>query len=474
MPFLHLKLRSAEGEDLFSTDLTLHELIPLVRHVTRKLGRRPETIARLVGYRAVITPRYEKMTRSLGDQSWVEPLSEERPPPLDGEEGVLQLSEEDVESYAPTSYVEELEAYYNPGTSTLCVECPERHRCPGSGRRPPGEIRDWIVLDPAAPRSDLPITYLSLHVQDAAGEELFSQEFRLSVLQFLVSMVSELLRDADRLPPPSSGAHQGSFYVRWEGEPRVDSLLSAANRPWVVAYRPSARRQPSAASPQPPAAAGADEPAQLVDWDQIEHSRVVDTERPVRAPETLPRRAVHRTDHLEAVGDAGASPVQVIVDRNVLGDFDDMRRGIRGEIGGTLIGEAYRRSEDGLPWVVIQGQATAGGERGQALDLLLAGSWLLSFRTRIDRQSGDRRLLGWYRFHLLGEERVTEFTDGRLVTSGTGERLFVSREEALLHRSLFREEWRLGLVIDGVADGLRFYRMRGERLVALPGYWLAG
>lgn len=471
MTYFTLKFRNAAGDLLFETDFTLHELIPLIRHTLRSLAHAPELAESPIGYRAFLRPCYDPLPkRSPAKVSPPEAVALPSPPAIaDG--SLLQILEEDLDNLAPVSFVDELEAFYNPGTSTLCLSCPERQRCPGSGKATATDLADWIMLDPEALRSNEPVNYFSLRIEALSGRVLYKSEVRLRSLQFFVSLVLILLRESSRPLRPQTLGDRAEIIARFEGQPRVAPILLSATRPRV-----SLRSNSTIAQPLP------EPPRRLVDWDRLEETEPnarpelprfptgslpepdpVDLEIKVFPTETDPltHQPPPPSELLPGTQvDPGSLPV--FLHRTALHDLTKQRTKVFSEAGGILVGEAFLDPSNGRPYVEVVAALPATDERGDWVKVNLDSHFLRQIQERIDREFPGRRTIGWYSFHLL---RVTIRTAGSMVTAGVlGEPLGLLEEEVFLHRNFFPQPWHLGLVIDTV-DSFRFYHLRDGTMV---------
>ena len=469
MAHFTLKFRTDGGEVVYETDFTLHELIPLVRQVLRSLGTHAELARDLVAYRAIVTPRYEGQPRMKAEATRAIVHPAPRPVAAEGAPGnttdLLQISEQDVEIYAPVSYLEELLAYYNPGTSHLCLDCPERQRCPGAGRQVENNIASWIILDPEAPRTNEPLTFFTLRIESRERKILFENDFPIGSLDFFIKLV-KLLKGKDSLRPLESGTFQGEVIARYEGQPRVDPILAPERRPRLLA-----RTEP----PTPARAAAPEPPRRLVDWDSLEERGEAAPEIDIKVlpsePEPLARKPTPGPEGIQEVGLVGDSPLLIFLRRSVQKALEVASKDLRSEIGGVLVGEAYLRPNDDRQWVEIVGLLPAIDGQGEAASLALDFNLL---QERLNREFPGHRTVGWYRFHLLGSQRVSVYYDRHLYMAGIGERLLLLQEESFMHRNFFPQPWHVGLVIDGIEGTSRFYHRRGEEIVGCDGFMLAG
>jgi hypothetical protein len=481
MGYLTLKIRNPGGDLLFETDVTLHEFIPFVRQMTRSLASHPDLAANPTGYRALLKPCYDLRPKN---RPVAEPPREAvtPAPPLPAQEGsLLQISEEDLETYAPVTYFEELSAFYHPGSSSLCLSCPERRRCPGSGRAGTTDLSGWIELDPEAPRTNEPVKYFTLRIEALGGKVLRESELRLQKLESFVALVSQLLRETGRLTRPATGTNRGEFIARFEGQPRVDPLLSPSDRPPAYFSRPSVQPKPASEPPR-----------RLVDWDRLEEPDPsarreplglqsssssepdpVDLEIKVFPTETDPltRRPPPPSELLRG---APTDPEQlpIFLHRSVFHDLNEQRSKVRSEVGGILVGEAFVDPVNGRSYVEVVAALPATDERGEWVKVNLDSHSLRQIQERIDREFPGRRTVGWYRFHLL---RVAVRTAGSVLTADIyGEPLRLLEEEVFLHRNFFPQPWHLGLVIDTVEGALCFYHLRDGAIVTSGGFRLVG
>jgi hypothetical protein len=468
MAYFTMQFRAATGEVAFETDFTTHELIPLVRHFLRSLTPYREADVHLAGHRVIVTPHYEGRPNS---KVYVAPeIAKLVQPPAAGNDGgdLLQISEEDLDVYAPVSYADEFEAYYNPGTSHLCVDCPERQRCPGSGRQT--ETGEWILLDPAAPRSNEPIIYFTLRIESSEGRFLYQCDVPLSYFQLFVNLTARLLDEKGRLPLPASGNLRADIIVRYEGQPRIDPVLSPKARPRVVIsdQPPRVSSRPPMDSSRPLTEAGP--PRRLVDWDSLEEKESEQPEFEIKVLPTEPEPLAHKPtpEHAEAVGTISDSQILIFMRRSALQSLQS-QKDLRTEAGGILVGEVYLRPADDRPWIEIVGALPAVDGRGEPASMSLDFNLL---QDRLNREFPGRHAVGWYRFHLLGNTRVSVYDGRRLYTAGIGERLLLLRDESFMHQSFFPQPWHVGLVIDGIDRTSRFYHRQGEEIVGCDGYML--
>jgi hypothetical protein len=466
MGYLTLRIRRVTGDLLFESDFTLHELIPLVRHLTRSLGHDPDIAANPIGYRVFLTPCYGALPKvSAAATPWKITTSPSPPPPV-GEGSLLQISEEDVEVLAPVSYLEELEAFYRPGTSGLCLSCPERLRCRGSGAAGATDLAGWIELDPEAPRSNQPVTYFQLRIETLGGRVLHASDVRLGKLQLFVSLVASLLRDAGRLDLPRDAGIRIEVIAHFEGQPQIDPLLLRAGR-----VQASPRSVAILAQPLP------DPPRRLVDWDRLEEPEAQASPVPAPVADTAPAPDPvdleitvfpTETDPLERRPPPASEPaprsrpgpehLPILLHRSVIGELDAQCRSLRSEAGGILIGEAFLDPANDRPYVEVVAALPARDEQGELMKVNFDSHFLRQIQERIDRDFPGRRTVGWYHFHLL---RVAVRTTGAVVTAGfVGEPLSLHDEEVFLHRNFFPQPWHVGLVIDTIDGGLCFYHQR--------------
>jgi hypothetical protein len=469
MAHFTLKFRTNGGEVFFETDFTVHELIPLVRQVLRSLGTRPDLAADLPSYRAIVTPRYEGQPRTKADvtRNIVYPA----PRPVvtdstpDSATDLLQISEQDLEVYAPVSYLEELLAYYNPGSSHLCLDCPERQRCPGSGRQTENDVANWIALDPEAPRTNEPLVFFTLRIESRERKILFENDFPIGAFDFLVKMTARLLEGKDSVRLPASRTFQGEVIARYEGQPRIDPILSPERRPRMLV-----RTDPPAPARR---AAAAEPPRRLVDWDSLEErggaAPDIDIKVLPSEPEPLDHKPTPAPEHTQEVDLVGDPPLLIFLSRSVQQALEAAKKDLRSEIGGVLVGEAYLRPTDDRQWVEIVGLLPAINGSGEAASLTLDFNLL---QERLNREFPGHRTVGWYRFHLLGNQRVSVYYDRHLYMAGVGERLLLLKEESFMHRNFFPQPWHVGLVIDGIEGTSRFYHRRGDEIVGCDGYML--
>jgi hypothetical protein len=460
------------GDLLAEIDLTLHDLIPLVRHLTRRLaagGRGQE----LAGYRAVVTPRYGGVPLEQDLPAAV--VASDAPPAPDEP---LRISEQDLDVHGQVSYREELEAYYNPGTSSLCTDCPERHRCPGSGLHLEAPVGEWIVLDPAAPRSKEPVAFLTLRLESAQGALLYQRDFRLVVLRFFLLLVMRLLHRAGRLEVPASGLLQPEIIVHHDGQPRLDPLLVPENRPRILA-----RARPLVATAG--RSSEADGRRRLVDWERLDAGAGGEGDEPPdldikilasAEPAPLARRPPPGSERVEEVGAVDGSPLRVFLSRSVLGALQADRRTLRadlgGEVGGILVGDAFLDADGDAPWVEIVGAIPALDELGKPVKMTLDFHLLRPLEERMSQDFPHHRTVGWYRFHRFGDRHLLVQAGDRLLAADLGERLLLLPEESFMHRNFFAQPWHVGLIIDALSGETRFYRRDGERVVACSGYHL--
>jgi hypothetical protein len=437
MGFLTLKVRAPGGGLAYETDFTVQELIPLVRHITRRLERQPELAARLPGYRAVITPGYDR------------PAAPPAPAAADA---------------AKVSFAAEVQAFFSPGTSPLCAACPERGRCPGAriGATAAG-LDGWIVLDPEAPRTNRAIRHLVVHIETAGGERLHREEVGLEPLQPFVSMASALLRRHGKLSQPARGRHRAEVIARHDGCPVFDPLLGPVER---------ARLQVEFLNL--PAALGEIQapPETLVDWDSVEQDEP-EIQLLATESETLPPRTPPDAGGCEAIGGDGRDDLLVYVHRPVLVALRAASRLEEAEIEGLLTGQAFLIPQLGRPWIEITGMVPAAAPRETAPGESHTGAFDLLRHHGLPRAGGEeRRTVGWFRSHLVGDVNVARRDGRRLVLSVGKDRLAPTRNERFFHRHFFAEPWHVGLIVDGQGEGARFFRRLGEDLVACAGYLL--
>jgi hypothetical protein len=436
MDFLTLKVRAPSGGLAFETDFTLHELIPLVRHVTRRLER-TDLAASLAGYKAVITPGYDRPVTPAAAPATVA---------------------------GTVSFATEVKAYFSPGTSPLCTSCPESHRCPGSGRNATGCLDGWIVLDPAAPRTNRPVRYFTVAIESAGGRRLHQEEVSLEPLQPFVSLVSALLRRAGRLATPTRGHYAAELIARYDGQPSIDPMLAPAERSRLAV---DFLNLPSTlAESQAP-------PETLVDWDSLEQEDEIEIQLLATESEALPLRPPPLADRCEAIGNVGQDGLLVYVHRALLAELRHASHEGSAEIEGLLLGEAFLIPEVGRPWIEIAGllpvAATARRSDAESGD---GAFGLLHDRGRLEAAQQGRRTVGWFRSHLVSEVQLASQGSRRLYLAVSGDRLSPTRDERFFHRHFFGEPWHVGLIVDGLEEGLRFYRQQGEDLVACAGFWL--
>jgi hypothetical protein len=466
MTYFTFRFRNDAGEIVHESDFTLEEFIPLVRQTLRSLAQEPEIVANPTGYRVFIRPCYDAVPHPQPSELSRDVELSPSPPAVE-EGSLLQISEEDVEVYAPVSYVDEIEAFYNPGTSMLCVACPDRLRCPGSALTTHGQLGGWIELDPDSVRTNERVTYFVLRVE-AAGRVLHTGHIRIGKLKYYANLALTLLRHAGR--STLKGSERAEIVARFEGQPQIDPSLLPARRPQVAFRIPAA---PAAARPEPP--------RRLVDWDGLEESEVraqsalpadplpadaADLEITVFPTETdpLPRRSPPAA---EPITRAGINPdhLQIFLHRSVIRDLNAQRRDLRSEMGGILVGEAVLDPADGRPYVEVVAALQATDSNGEQMRVNLDSNFLRQVHERIEKEFPGRRTVGWYQFHLM---RVAVSTAGSMVTAGiVGEPLRLMEDEVFLHRNFFPQQWHLGLVIDASKGILRFYHLQdGEMAVS--------
>jgi hypothetical protein len=452
MGFLTLKVRAAGGGLAYETDFTLQELIPLVRHLTRRLEGQPELAARLAGYRVVVTPGYDR------------PAAPAAPPvaaqPLAGGPSGEALPVLAAGGAGSVSFAAEVEAFFSPGTSSLCASCPERQRCPGSGRAAAADLDGWIVLDPEAPRTNRPVRHFAVRFETAGGELLHRQEVSLEPLQPFVMMVSSMLRRAGRLAAPVRGHLPAEIIARHDGRPAIDPMLAPAERARLLVQFLNL----------PEAWGETQEPPEtLVDWDRLEQE---DPEIQLLASESeaLPPRPPPPADGGEAVGSFGQDELLIYVRRAVLAALRTASRSGGAEIEGLLTGQAFLVPEVGRPWIEIASMVPVAPGRGSSGEPAPGVLDLLGGRPSAGGQGG--RTVGWFRSHRIGEFQVARQDGRRLILSLGEDRLAPTRDERFFHRHFFAEPWHVGLIVDGQEEGERFYRRQGEDLVACAGFLL--
>jgi hypothetical protein len=463
MDFLTLKVRAPDGALAYATDFTLHELIPLVRHLTRRLERRPHLAGQLPGYRAVIVPGYDRPAAATLP---AEPGPGD-PPPSGRPAAALTADAPPAAGGGAVSFAAEVRAFFSPGTSPLCGSCPERLRCPGAGKEATGSLDGWIVLDPQAARTNRPIRHLGVRIEDAGGRRLHQEEVSLEPLQPFVSMVSKLLRQAGRLSPLTRGRYSVELIARYDGQPAIDPMLAPAERSRLAV---SFLHLPGTlAGNQAP-------PETLVDWDSLEQEEEEEQQLEIQLlateSESLPRQAPPGTERCEAVGTPGQDDLPVYVHRGVLAGLRAASQEGSVEVEGLLVGGAFLIPEDGRPWIEIGGLLPVAASPAPAGDGPGPGAFsLLHDRGRLEAAGRGGRTVGWYRSHLVADLRVVRQEGRQLVLAVDGDRLTPTRDERFFHRHFFAEPWHVGLVLDGLEDGgLRFYRRQGEDLVACAGF----
>lgn len=474
MAHFTLKILAPSGVQLFETDFTLHELIPLVRQITRKLARHRQS--ELPASRAVLTPQYGSVpSGALSPYDLDEDLGP-RLTPATETGGLLQILAEDLEAYAPVVYHDELTAFYHPGTSPLCLDCPERGRCPGAGNRIAGDLTGWIELDPDAPRSDAPLSYLSLRIEDGNGAILYREHFH--TFQFFAEMASRLLCNSGRLVLPTSGGCTVEIRARYEGEPRIDPPLALGSRQPIVPPRSEGSgRQARQVAPSP-----VERPRRLVDWDRLEGNgkeavqganEEVDLEIRVVAveAEALQDRPMPSPDRSKTIGEVGASNLRIFLHRTALTSLNAVGKDLRDEIGGLLVGDAFRHPADARPYVEVMGVIPVLDEAGRPVRTLSSGN-LRTFQDRLKRDFPERRLVGWFRFHLLGGQRISLYMAEHAITTVVGKRLALLEDESFLHRNFFPQPWHIGLIVDPVEWKALFYHLRDGEIVPSNGYFL--
>jgi hypothetical protein len=449
------RLRAASGEALGEADFTLHELIPLVRHLARLLAARGDG-REIAGLRAVVTPRYGGVP---AEETYIK-TGDGTPELPDAPRERLQISRRELDAEAPVSFAEELAAYYNPGGSRLCTGCPERRRCPGSGLPLERSVGDWIVLDPAAPRSNEPIAFFTLRLESPEGERLYQQDFRLLVLRFFLSLMTRLLERAGRIRLPAAGGVLGEIIARYEGPPRLDPILAPESRPRLVFLPPAA----------PVARRGEPGARRLVDWERLDRDALaeepaeLDIKVLASEPAPLGHRPAPAPDRVREVGTLDGSPLHVLLRRSVVEALAAACRASRFEMGpeagGILVGEAYLRSGDDLLCVEVVGAIPATDGLGQPSRMTLDYHLLQPVQEQMGRDFPHHRTVGWYRFH-----PVAGGPEG-------ADPLVPLAEEAFMHRNFFPEPWQVGLIFATPSGKARFYHRQGEGIAACSGYLL--
>lgn len=454
MAYFTFRFRDAAGGTVHKSDFTLLEFVPIVRHTLRSLTQEPELAAGAAGYKAVIRPCYDEILRQPADT-----LPSVTPallrPVEDG--SVLQISEEDLKVYAPISYLDEIEAFYNPGPSALCASCPDRLRCLGSGVATSADVSGWIELDPASLRSNVRVSYFALRIESADGRVLHTSNISLTRLRFYANYVLTVLKTAGHTN--LAGVQRADIIARFEGQPQIEPILDPRRRP-AATFRDHA----PVFAPQPAP------PGNLVDWEGIEepHPAATHTDPQTDMAELEIKVFPTETTPLPHRSPPPAKPypgsridpehLPIFLHRSVVRDLETQRLELRSDVGGILVGEAILDPADGKPYVEVVAALAATGANGEQMRVNLDSHFLRQIQERIDREYPGRRTIGWYQFHLL---RVAVRTANGVVTAGVlSEPLEMLDDELFLHRNFFPERWHLGLVIDASKGALRFYHLK--------------
>jgi len=464
MGYLTFKIRTPGGQYLFESDLTLHELIPLVRQITRQLETRPHLTKQLRGYRAVITPQYDELMLA---KEYIKPAAQPAPMPSSPAPGTAEISitVADLSPDVLEDFELEIQAFYNPGSSVLCTRCPERDRCPGSGRALRDELDGWIELDPAAPRTNEPITGLTVRIESQHGERLYERTFSSYILQPFVDQLSAYLVVTGRLKRPEGSPNVGDLIARYDGQPRIDPLLTGLRR-----AAPSSAAGPASAPIRP---------SPMVDWDALDADEqdddageqnddleitLIATEHVDLARKPMP------TERCEAVDSPTTEELQIFVGREVIERLRANVREADHEFGGVLVGQAYLPPTGDQPYVEILGIIPSIDEEGKPTPLMLGYERWRQVQARLAEQFSGQQMVGWYQAHMLGARRVLVVTQEQIYE--VSDRLRLTRNETFTHQSFFREPWHVALVIDAVGDRFCFYRWQDGTISQCPGYFI--
>ena len=463
MPYFTSRFFSHDGRLLAETDFGQRELVPMVRHLTRRLGALPDIGSQLEGYRAVIVP--QSAGRPRRGTYFVHPADNSK-----GLGNVVQLLEHEVEALTAT-YDEELDAFYRPGSSRLCSLCPERSRCPGSGLVGAFDPGDWLVFGHTASREPKPVLYLTVTIDTATSQPLCEHDFPLSNLREYLNIVARLLQAEGRMPVVPGNRIYSEILYFCEGEPRFDPAISPAKleRAW--------RSSPADLPPSTP------KPTyRLVDWDKLESASPLETpgamlDIPIRVLESnsqpLPISSPPASGRVERVGLAGKiGEPAIYIHRKAWNQLLAIGTYIQVEAGGLLVGEPFMSPGDMVLSIEIVASVPALDERGEQCGLSLDHQTLRKVQEQVERNHPGHRAVGWYGYHLLGEQRVTLRATDRDYIAGLGARLFLSGEERFLHQSFFPEAWQVGLIIDAIAGGLQFYFHDKQEVASTAGFYL--
>jgi hypothetical protein len=409
-------------------DFSVHEFIPLVRQVTREIAGRAGMAERLQGYRAFIVPRTEG---SLSEQEyiWKNPAEQA----TDSASVPLRIAIDDDAGEKKVSYNEEIQAYFDAGTSALCHRCPERSRCPGSGLAPPTtDLGDWIQLR----ADDLPtgatIRYFSLEIIEKNGTRLFAKDFLPEVLHTMVQVASEpFIRELVYSGLPPEGKLRGAFTLM-PGQAYPPQVLTQPRHVRVRVSEPS------------------DDPRTIergpVDWSRIRSRRAPEDVLPVGRAETGLRTAFRET-------------YQVGIPTEEMNMLTSRLMGNQLAELGLILGRQARDAGTGDMWITVSQFSPLIAAAGSAS--ILFNPMAVPIRQAANLASLlpviGGMFAGWYR--LDSSER-----QGR---GARGGQLFTP-QEIDMHLTLFPEPWQIAYV-GSLTDGTACcYRYASGSMVRVP------
>jgi len=417
-------------------DFTLQEFIPLVRQVTRDLASREGFVERLRDYSAWIVPRYSGELREQ-EYTWAPSTAG-----VPGENGVpLRIVVEDQP--APiVSYNDELQAYFDSGSSSLCLECPERDRCPGAGlvffAQDSG---DWIRLLDDASNVGRQVQFFTLQIHSADGILLFEKDFLPDVLHAFVEFAGRMLNVS------SSPSRQGAGPIMLRGS--IWSRSGPAAPPAFLVTRRRIRLNLRANS-----AADLQTERSFIDWTAVETPApaiVIDADD----------MAIRGSAHLAAAPPlhAFASDWKIVVNAEAM---EILRHRIEstptaelGFLAGSpavdQTGKHFLLIARFLPLVSCQ---AAGSLTFNPLgDSIMGMEFVSGLLTRY-----ASFIVGWYRLD----------SDNYHPDSRARRRETFLPQEIALHKLAFSQPWHVAFAGSMYVDTANFFRLEGASMIRIP------
>ncbi len=174
------------------------------------------------------------------------------------------------------------------------------------------------------------------------------------------------------------------------------------------------------------------------------HTVAVDA-LPQRQPPDLARMAILHGDPISA------EMPTVILSQNALRQIDThSMSNMRSELGGALLGHAYRHN--GRMYTDVKAAIPAvSDDSGPVHFTFTADAWSHMHQIR-EAQYPDLDIVGWFHTHPdLG--------------------VFYSSDDVVVHSAAFTLPWHVGLVVDPVRRESSFFGWQGTDLVPIPGFY---